>query len=123
MSVGDTAADRRPALRPFNPFFEAAFAGTGWVHGRKRGPLQAKPLHKGSGRFRHSQPPSNQSSLSTRRVTLDPVDSLSGQAGLLGNLSDAYDGLAQTTPHRVSRRSPKVPPGAGSAPRQRAHRG
>jgi hypothetical protein len=43
--------------------------------------------------------PSHQSSLSTRRITLDPVDGLSGQAGLLGNLSDTHGPLPQHGAH------------------------
>jgi hypothetical protein len=47
-----------------------------------------------------SHPPSDQSTLSTRRITLDPVDRLSGQAGLLRNLSDAHGLLAEHGPHQ-----------------------
>jgi hypothetical protein len=42
-----------------------------------------------------AHPPNNQSTLSTRRVTLDPVDGLPGQAGLFGDLTDAHGLLAQ----------------------------
>ena len=44
--------------------------------------------------WRTSQPPSHQSSLNTRRVILDPVHGLPGQAGLFGDLSDAHGLLA-----------------------------
>jgi len=46
-----------------------------------------------------SQSPSSQSSLSTRRVIFDPVDGLSGQAGLFGDLSDAHGLLAEHGAH------------------------
>jgi len=43
--------------------------------------------------------PNSQSPLSTRRVTLDPVDSLPGQASLSRNLSDAHRFLSQHGAH------------------------
>ena len=46
-----------------------------------------------------SHPPGNQCSLSARRVTIDSVDSLSAQAGLLRDLSDARSLLLQHGPH------------------------
>src|SRR5258708_30488776 len=42
-----------------------------------------------------SQLPNTQSSLSARRVVLDPIHGLPGQASLLGDLSDAHGRLAQ----------------------------
>ena len=45
--------------------------------------------------------PNPQSTLSTRRVTLDPVDGLPGQAGLSRNLSDAHGRLPQLGAHLV----------------------
>ncbi len=42
-----------------------------------------------------SKAPTHQSTLSTRRVTLDPVDDLPGQASLSRNLSDAHGLLSQ----------------------------
>src|SRR5260370_1180455 len=47
----------------------------------------------------YSQPPSHQSTLSTCRVTLDPVDGLSGQAGLSRNLSDTHRLVPQHGAH------------------------
>jgi hypothetical protein len=47
-----------------------------------------------------SHPPSNQCSLSTRRVILDAVDGLAGQASFLGDLSDTHGLLAQRGEHR-----------------------
>jgi hypothetical protein len=48
-----------------------------------------------------SCPRNTQSTLSTHRVTLDPVDSLSGQASLSRNLSDAHGVLSQHLAHLV----------------------
>jgi hypothetical protein len=43
----------------------------------------------------HLKVPKHQYILSTRRITLDPVDGLSCRADILGNLSDAYRFLSQ----------------------------
>jgi hypothetical protein len=47
------------------------------------------------------QSPSNQRTLSTRRITLDPVDGLSGQASFLRNLRDVHHFLPQHGAHLV----------------------
>jgi hypothetical protein len=49
----------------------------------------------------YSQPPNNQRRLSTRRVILNSVDGLAGQAGLLRNLSDPHRLLPQHGAHLV----------------------
>src|SRR5258707_2850030 len=58
---------------------------SGWISGRSSN--------------RPSQPPNNQSRLSIRRVALDPIDGLSGQARFPSNLSDAHRFLPQHGAH------------------------
>jgi hypothetical protein len=55
----------------------------------------------GTGFLAGTSSPSHQCTLSTCMITLDPVDSLSGQASFPRNLSDAHRFLSQHVAHPV----------------------
>ena len=84
----------------FTGTFEIVAADKAGGGHRKMGPVRAAQVSRliASG-WRTSHTPNHQSTLSTRRVTLDPVDGLPGQAGLLGDPSDAYGLLTEHGTH------------------------
>jgi len=77
--VGDTAPDRRPALQPFNPFFEIAVLERGGVRGR-RGPVANGLIAELSGLF--APRASHWATASVRPSRRPPLTAPGGQSGL-----------------------------------------